>query len=146
MGELPKSDVCQSGVKPQRSGAVLMTLPGSKQQVRVVLSVYSTNFDRYAVLSSDKALCKDCGYINLKTCGVRRMEDKSFQVLPRECHSAALTFTVSKPCEMEDWLSVFQCPVSECPTSSPKKSLALKDKALMPTLEEDEEEALRDEE
>ncbi len=91
-----------STASPRKTGTVYI-LQGRRRQ-RVRLSVYYSHFEKYAVVSQDKVLCKDSGYINLRHCIVRETADNSFQILPRDCDGNILTFTVSSSQEAKDWV------------------------------------------
>ncbi len=109
---------------------------------------------RYAVVSSGRVLCKDCGYINLKTCSVTKLDACSLQVTPKDGDAgSALTFSVSTPTDTDAWMSVLdngtgpKCPLymGSIPrkplsplSSSPKNSFM---PALTEELKEEDEES-----
>lgn len=83
---------------PKYSSPLIMVqkIAGIDRKLRVVLKVYSTVYGLYAVVSQDRAIVKDCGYINLKTCTVLTNEcDLSVQLIQRNCEGLTLTFKVS---------------------------------------------------
>ena len=91
-----------SPASPRKAGAVYM-LQG-RRKVRVRLSVHYNHFERFAVVSQEKIICKDYGFINLRNCTIRENGDNCFQILPRDCDGNVLTFTVSSSQEVKDWL------------------------------------------
>ena len=105
------------------------------RQVRrpVVLKVYSTSFGgRYAVVSQDKLLSTDCGYINLKYCTVNagpeidqsaetpsradvtrigsRPSEYTFEIISHRNDFRKLVFSVPSRSELEQWLAVLTDP------------------------------------
>ena len=91
-----------SPASPRKAGSVFLFQ--GRRKLRVRLSVHYNHFERFAVVSQDKILCKDCGYINLRNCTIRESGDNSFQILPRDCDGNVLTFTVPSSLEAKDWL------------------------------------------
>ena len=91
-----------SPASPRKAGAVYM-LQG-RRKVRVRLSVHYNHFERFAVVSQEKIICKDCGFINLRNCIVRENGENCFQILPKDCDGNVLTFTVPSSQEVKDWL------------------------------------------
>ena len=91
-----------SPASPRKAGTVFMF--EGRRKIRVRLSVHYNHFERFAVVSQDKVLCKDCGYINLRNCTVRETGDNSFQIIPRDCDGNMLTFTVPSSQEVKEWL------------------------------------------
>ena len=114
---------------------VQSTAPGKLIKVRVILKVYSTSFGcRYAVVSQDKLLSKDCGYINLKHCTVRASADNGrtgmaspgasplgsgqrckptehhFEIISHKNDFRKLVFCVQSSSELEQWLAVLSDP------------------------------------
>lgn len=120
----PKSD----GL-PKKSGPVSMvqTVKGRLLKNRVVLSVYQSSYDRYAVVSQERIIVKDCGYINLKYCRVENVTMKglenAFQIIPRKCEGNVLTLSVSNSQELEEWINVLKS--DSCDQTSPRNSFSL---------------------
>lgn len=127
-----------SGCPIREASVVLVhTTPEGKQIRRpVVLKVYSTSFGgRYAVVSQDKLLSADCGYINLKYCtvdaipendrsaktqsdgdisrlGSRRSQspEHRFEIISHRNNFPKLVFSVQSISELEQWLAVLCDP------------------------------------
>lgn len=94
---------------PKKSGAVYMTqsMAGRSRKVRVILSVYSNSYDSYVVVSQDKLLCKDSGYINLRNCTVQK-DNNTLQIVPQNGEGQTLSFTVSDCKELDSWLQTLR--------------------------------------
>lgn len=91
-----------SPASPRKAGCVYMIQ--GRRKVRVRLSVHSGQFDRFIIVSQDKVLCRDSGFINLRNCTVREAGDKGFEILPRGCDGPPLRFVVTSSQEVNDWL------------------------------------------
>ena len=128
-------------IKEERVYAVQTTPDGRRVRIPVVLKVYVNNFGgRYAVISQDKLLCRDSGYINLKHCVIKSSADVepknvvntprnslsmsqpsrgrsaspfNFQIVSQKIEGQSLMFTVSTRTELEQWLSVLTDPEDE---------------------------------
>ena len=124
---------------------------GRTHKIRVRVEVYTSTYDHYAVVYPDK-ICRACGFINLKNCTLEAVTGPScgFKVIPKDCEGTTVTFLVSSPTELEEWMeactnqdtsskSEYPSGLSRSPTLSPHSP-------LMPTLEEDEELAEEEEE
>lgn len=159
--------ICQgrNGGLPSKMGPVWLVQPGPggrPRKTRVRLSVYNSNFDRYAVVSQEKLICKDCGYINLKNATIREVETNSsclnrlntqpegvktgqcsFQIVPKHCDGNVLTFLVSSKAELSDWLKAMDNSTQESSLGlkdslSPRKPLSPRSpRPAMPILEEE---------
>ena len=132
----------------KKSGHLLTTRTdarGRTQNIRVVVKVYASTYDHYAVVYADK-ICQACGFINLKNCTIDPFsggKNCGFRVIPKDCEGNTVTFITNSPADLEEWLNVFTSSDSSKPTiefpltssKSPSRSVS----PLMPTLEEDEE-------
>ena len=77
-----------------------------RRKLRVRLTLHHSYCERFVVVSQDKVLCKDWGYINLGNCTVRETGDNGFQILPRDGDGDTLTFAVPSQQEVKDWVQV----------------------------------------
>ena len=100
-----------SPASPRKAGAVYMIQ--GRRKVRVRLSVHHKHFEQYVVVSQERLLCKDCGFINLRNCTIKENGENCFQILPKDCDGNILTFAVSTPQEVKDWLQVLNMGRSE---------------------------------
>jgi len=103
---------------PLKEGRVRMVqqLGGKTLSTYVTLKIYSNNYDTYAVISMDKLMCKDFGYISLKNASVKRIspadskENKKhgFQITAesRKLDLGPVTFYPAEPREVDQWISV----------------------------------------
>lgn len=124
-GDVPYS----RGARPRKSGAVFLLnrTGGRARKVPVVLSLYCGSFDRYAVVSQDRLMCKDCGYINLRHSAVSRLDssnnnnsdDLSFQIVPTKCDGQSLVFSVRHRRDLDDWLTALTPEDGECSPPAP---------------------------
>ena len=93
---------------PKKTGVVSMVHPapnGSTIKLRVRLTVH----DSYAVVSPDKEITRDMGYVNLRRSSVERIENaNAFQIVPKDCDANVLTFYVSQEKDLVDWLDLLQ--------------------------------------
>ena len=109
------------GGKPSRRGSVWLLQPGSRRRSKVILSIHYSNFDCFLVVSQDKLMCKDCGYINLKSAKIKQLPQSpetklySFQLMPRQCDSNTLTFGLTSESELQEWVSALEDAVNYCP-------------------------------
>ena len=98
----------QDGGLPKfRTPMVMLQKVGNKEhKLRVVLSIYSTNYDLYAVVSQDRnIIVKDCGYIKLKNCIVTMNKNNlSLEIMQKNYEELSLRFRVNK-CEHLDEIS-----------------------------------------
>lgn len=97
------AEVPQDGL-PKYSSALTMVqkIGGKDRKVRVVLKIYSSMYGSYGVVSQDRIIVKDCGYINLKTCTVfQNKTDLSVQIIQRNCEGLSLTFQLPNDEELE---------------------------------------------
>lgn len=105
---------------PLKEGRVRMVqqLGNKTITVHVTLKIYSNNYDTYAVISMDKALCKDLGYISLKNATIKRVASSSstrdskenrhgFQITPeqRKLDLEPVTFYTSDSREVDQWMA-----------------------------------------
>ena len=132
----------------KKSGHLLTTRTdarGRTQNIRVVVKVYASTYDHYAVVYADK-ICQACGFINLKHCTIDPFsggKNCGFRVIPKDCEGNTVTFITNSPADLEEWLNAFTYSDSSKPTiefpltssKSPSRSVS----PPMPTLEEDEE-------
>lgn len=99
---------------PRKTGVVSMVHPtpsGSNVKLKVRLSVH----DSYAVVSPDKEVTRDMGYVNLRRSSVERIKNtNAFQIVPQDCDANALTFYVSQEKDLLDWMDSLNC--SETPS------------------------------
>jgi len=108
---------CGAASGPVYSGTVHMLPMGHRGRgIRVIMSIYDKNYERYAVIAPDKVFCKACGYFNLKNILVKQISEVSFQLIPADCDASSLTFTVNSPAEMDTWLRALQ---TECEPKIP---------------------------
>ena len=128
-GDVPHSRGT-NGTRPCKSGAVFLRHPqtgGRSRRVPVVLSLYCGTFDRYAVVSQDRLMCKDCGYINLRHSAVSRLdssnnssnEELSFQIIPTKCDGQSVVFSVRHRRDLDDWLEALTPDESEYSPPAP---------------------------
>ena len=114
---------------PLKTGTVWM-LPGgptptSQRCVRVNLTVYANDFDRYAVISQDKIYCRAWGYISLKHRMAKQTGETSFQLLNRQSDGGApLAFTVKTPQELHQWMDVLTISKPEQSLEFPKRNVS----------------------
>ena len=104
-------------------GRLTMLAPGGKRATKlpVVLSVYCTPFDKYAVISQERVMCKDCGYVNLKTSHVRTGVGCSFQISTYDGEKQPLVFYTASEEELAKWVSVLEpCTDASQPIMVPK--------------------------
>ena len=124
-GDVPHS----RGAKPRKSGSVFLLnrAGGRSRKVPVVLSLYCGSFDRYAVVSQDRLMCKDCGFINLRHSAVSRLtsgnnnnsDELSFQIIPTKCDGQSLVFSVRHRRDLDDWLTALTPDDSEYTPPAP---------------------------
>ena len=129
-GDVPHSRGT-NGARPCKSGSVFLRYPqtgGRSRRVPVVLSLYCGTFDRYAVVSQDRLMCKDCGYINLRHSAVSRLdssnnsssnEELSFQIIPTKCDGQSVVFSVGHRRDLDDWLEALTPDASEYSPPAP---------------------------
>ncbi len=123
---MPSVGVTGKPIKCGALSALQTTKDGRAVRVRILLSVYTSNYGRYAVLSQDKAVRRDCGFINLKNATVRTVDmpnggsnsQHCVQILPRDADVQGVTFCAASAAEASQWLAVLQ----GCPTSSQNKA------------------------
>jgi len=93
---------------PKKTGVVSMVHPtpnGANIKLRVRLSVHNS----YAVVSPDKEITRDMGYVNLRRSSVERIENtNAFQIVPKDCDANVLTFYVSQEKDLVDWLDTLR--------------------------------------
>lgn len=93
-----------------RSGSVtLIGGAGSPHNLRVILKVYRTSLEHFAVLYPDKLMtcCKPIGFINLKNCNVGCWR-RTLQIAQRSCDGGVLTFDCADVKETKQWLEVME--------------------------------------
>ncbi|GAB6020342.1 hypothetical protein CHUAL_003054 [Chamberlinius hualienensis] len=99
-----------SGCIELRSGSVtLIGSAGSSHNLRVILKVYRTSLEHFAVLYPDKLMtcCKPIGFINLKNCNVGCWR-RTLQIAQRSCDGGVLTFDCGDVKETKMWLEVME--------------------------------------
>jgi hypothetical protein len=72
----------------------------------IILSVYSTPLNKYAVISQERVISKDCGYVNLKNCVVRQSGPKGFQITTCDGEKRPLVFHAKDEVDAEQWMAV----------------------------------------
>jgi len=89
---------------PKKTGVVSMMHPtssGKNVKLRVRLSVHHS----YAVVSPDKEVTRDLGYVNLRRSSVERIKNtNAFQIVPQDCDANTLTFYVNQENDLADWM------------------------------------------
>ena len=90
----------QNDGSPKFRGSMLMLQKVGKveRKLGVVLSIYSTSFDLYAVVSQDRnIIVKDCGYIRLKNCTVSTdMDTQTLEIVEKNCDGIPLRFGMNE--------------------------------------------------
>ena len=130
---------------PVKSGPVFIQqrTGGQTSKLRVILTVYTTRFEHYAVISQERILCKDSGFINLKHCKAQKLNNNegSFEISLKDGDLGSLTITPVHSSELKDWISAVN---SESQKSTPcrllpgrTRSLEIPRTPLMPTLAEE---------
>ena len=109
-----KGDHPQVDALPRMSGPVMMTAPGSSparcvRKVCVVLNVYCTSYDGYAVVSQDNLTNRDCGYLSLKHCRLLPdPETDSFQLVPDNKEGQSMSFWLKNSQQLSSWVDVIR--------------------------------------
>lgn len=100
-----------AGLLPAFSGSVTMlACSGNKtHRLPVVLSIYKTFYEFYAVISQDRVILKDFGYINLKRC-LLQIKDDVIKLIPigRNAHGQTLTFQVASKTDADRISAIFE--------------------------------------
>lgn len=131
-----------------RCGALTMVRSsscGCGSDVRVVLKVYRTSLEHFAVIYPDKAVCKPFGFINLKNCRVQLLRNNTrvMQIVQKSCDGGVLTFRADTPVDAKMWLDCLRLPFtgsSTSPSSSKKRMDDVLNVSLPILLEEGDEE------
>ena len=84
--------------KFRTSMMMLQKMGKIERKMGVVLSIYSTNFDLYAVVSQDRnIIVKDCGYIKLRNCTVTTdMNSQTLEIVQKNYEGVPLRFRAHK--------------------------------------------------
>jgi len=116
-------------------GLTMVNACGCKNDVRVVVKVYRTTLEHFAVVYPDKVVCKPIGFINLKNCSVGCLMNSSrtVQIVQKSCDGGLLTFRAESPSEAKKWMEAFQN------NKMNRKSLDDALNVSLPILEEEEE-------
>jgi len=97
-----------SGCIELRSGSVTL-VNGGGRRLRVLLKVYRTSLEHFAVLYPDKLVtcCKPMGFVNLKNCAVGGWR-RTIQITQRGCDGDVLTFECADAKDNKMWLDVME--------------------------------------
>ena len=110
------SDSFDQSCIPKYSSPITMVqkVSGVDRKFRVLLKVYTSMYDHYAVVSQDRAIVKDCGYVKLKNCTILGNEkDLTIQVVRRNCEGLTLTFVTSDLVHHRCLMAALQSPQND---------------------------------
>lgn len=116
---------------------------GCGADLRVVVKVYRTSLEHFAIIYPDKVICKPFGFVNLKHCRVQLLRNNALvmQVVQQSCDGGIVTFRADSPLEAKTWLDCLQSK-TRFSSSSPKRAAMdnLTNVSLPILLEEGDEE------
>lgn len=123
-----------------RCGTLIMlrTGCGFNTDLRVLVKVYRTSLEHFAVLYPEKLISKPFGFINLKNCNVECMRNnpRVLQIVQRNCDGGVLTFRAESTMDAKLWQEALQSKT----LFSTKKRLDDVINVSLPILEEGDEE------
>lgn len=82
-----------------------------ERKINVILKVYSSAFETYAVVTQNKflAAAKDCGYFNLKSCSVYCDTDALFiQIVQNNGEGSGVKFKVANRDDLDNFMDALQ--------------------------------------
>ncbi|VDI54130.1 Hypothetical predicted protein [Mytilus galloprovincialis] len=125
-----------------KKGILNMVQSVNNQQVKVsmVVQVYKTRFEHYAVIHRDIKFTNTAVYMNLKKCQVRKKGMNEITLIADNIEGNSLTFLARSLAEVESWIGVFK-PSSNLSIKR-GKHLPKNNMHSMSLLKEEEEECI----
>ncbi|VDI54131.1 Hypothetical predicted protein [Mytilus galloprovincialis] len=125
-----------------KKGTLTMVQSVNNQLVKfpMVVQVYKTRFEHYAVIHRDMKFTNTAVYMNLKKCQVRKRGTNEITLIADNIEGNSLTFLTRNIAEVESWIGVFK-PSSNV-TIKRDKHLPKNNMHSMSLLKEEEEECI----
>ena len=131
-----------------KSGNLIMVqcCHGKQVRVPVIVRVYHSTFEHYAVFYRDCKFTNAAVYVSLKHCTVFTSDKntREIKLVPENIEGSTLTFEVNRPTDVCDWIKAFQSQNSTSPMRGPLTP-KLTRSAMMPVLQESLEESEEEE-
>ncbi|CAG2236319.1 unnamed protein product [Mytilus edulis] len=135
---------CDQRESEIKSGRLHMvhTYNNTALTVPVLLRVYKTRFEHYAIVHKDQLFTNSGLYLSLKNCQVSRGDTNEIRIVPNSIDGGKVTFVANSKSDAEEWIAFLHNSRHLLKPGKPGVRFHRQNipkTSLMPSVEEEEE-------